>query len=146
MSFLSSFGISASALTAQRMRMDIIAQNIANANSTRTENGGTYRRRVAVLSQQNSQESFSSYLSASSQAVGSGVSVSKIVEDKSAFKIVHDPSHPDADPQTGDVKMPNVDIMQEMMDMMAATRAYESNITMLNATKSMALKALELGR
>lgn len=146
MKFLSSFGISASGLTAQRMRMDIIAQNIANASSTRTANGGPYRRRIAVLSAQNAEGSFGSYLSKNmDQAGGGGVRVSQIAEDQTPFKVVYDPSHPDAD-ASGNVKMPNVDTTQEMLDMMSATRAYESNVTVLNSFKSMAMKALELGR
>ena len=142
MRFLGSLSISASALTAQRMRMDVIAQNIANASSTKTANGGPYRRKIALLS---SQGSFSAQLSKSMAESGGGVKVSKIVEDQTPFRIIHDPYHPDAD-ENGDVRMPNVDTMQEMTEMMAATRAYESNITVLNAAKSMALKALEIGR
>lgn len=145
MRFLDSLSISASALTAQRMRMDVIAQNIANATSTRTATGEPYRRRVAVLSAQDSSGLFASYLSRKVGAVGGGVRVSEIVEDPSPFKVVYDPDHPDADAQ-GNVRLPNVNTTQEMIDMMSATRAYESNVTALNAIKSMALKALELGR
>jgi flagellar basal-body rod protein FlgC len=142
MNFLKSLSISSSALTAQRMRMDVIAQNIANANSTRTPEGGPYRRKVAILTAQN--QNFSAYLSDSMNAAG-GVRVSEIVEDTAPFKVMYDPSHPDAD-ENGNVLLPNVDITQEMLDMMASTRAYESNITALNASKGMALKALEIGR
>ncbi len=141
---MSSFDISASALTAQRLRMDVIAQNIANASSTRTEGGEPYRRKITVLSPQKAKNSFGSYLS-KSMASGGGVKVSAIIEDKTPFKIMHDPAHPDAD-ENGNVRLPNVDTTQEMLDMMASTRAYESNITVLNATKSMAMKALEIGR
>jgi len=141
MGFLPSLDISASALTAQRMRMDIVSQNIANASTTRTENGGPYRRRVAVLSQQESVP-FSSYYS---QAIGNGVCVSAIVEDDSEFKIEYDPDHPDAN-GNGYVQMPNVDEVKEIIDMISATRSYEANVTALNATKSMAMKALEIGR
>lgn len=144
MKFLSSFNINASALSAQRTKMDIIAQNIANAGSTRTASGGPYRRKIAVLSS-NSGSNFESYLSNSMDTAGGGVRISQIVEDQAPFKVVYDPSHPDAD-ENGNVLMPNVDTMQEVMDMMAATRAYESNITALNSLKSMALKALELGK
>ncbi len=145
MKFLGSLSISASALTAQRMRMDVIAQNIANANSTKTSNGGPYRRKIALLNAVSPQGSFGASLSKSMAEIGGGVRVSKIVEDQTPFRIIHDPYHPDAD-ENGDVRMPNVDTMQEMTEMMAATRAYESNITVLNAAKSMALKALEIGR
>lgn len=145
MSFMKSMDISASALTAQRMRMDIISQNIANANTTRTAAGGPYRRRVAVLSQTDSPV-FSQYLNDARDAVvGNGVKVSQIVEDNSPFTMDYDPSNPDAD-ANGYVAMPNVDIVTEMLDMMSATRSYEANVTALNATKNMAVKALEIGR
>jgi len=122
--------------------MDVIAQNIANAGTTKTESGGPYRRKIALLG---AQGTFGAQLSKSMDASSGGVQVSEIVEDQTPFKIIHDPYHPDAD-ANGDVKMPNVDTMQEMTDMMAATRAYDSNITVLNAIKGMALKALEIGR
>lgn len=141
MSFLSSLDISASALTAQRMRMDIVSENIANASTTRTANGEPYRRRVAVLREQDSAP-FSTYYN---QAIGSGVYVDKIVTDDSAFKLEYDPDHPDAD-ANGYVSMPNVDEVKEIIDMMSATRSFEANVTALNATKSMAMKALEIGR
>ncbi|NLG52654.1 MAG: flagellar basal body rod protein FlgC [Clostridiales bacterium] len=140
MKFLGSLDISASALSAQRLRMDIIAQNIANSGTTRAENGGPYRRKIAVLGSM-SVKGFKSVL----DGALSGVRVSGIVEDQSPFRAVHDPSHPDAD-ENGDVMLPNVDTTQEMIEMMAATRAYESNITVLNSIKAMAQKALEIGR
>ena len=141
MGFLSSLDISASALTAQRMRMDVISENIANASTTRTASGEPYRRRVAVLSERTSSP-FSSYYD---QAIGSGVIVSQIAEDNSAFKLEYDPDHVDAN-EEGYVRMPNVDEVVEIIDMMAATRAYEANVTALNATKSIAMKALEIGK
>ncbi len=145
MSFMKSMDISASALTAQRMRMDVISENIANANTTRTANGGPYRRRIAVLSQ-NEGSVFSQYLNDARDAVlGNGVQVSAIVEDNSPFIMNYDPTNPDAD-ANGYVAMPNVDIVTEMLDMMSATRSYEANVTALNATKNMAVKALEIGR
>ncbi len=140
MSFLSSLDISASALTAQRMRMDVISENIANADTTRTADGGPYRRRVVVMEQQ--QLSFSSILQ---QASGGGVEVTKITEDMSDFNYVYDPEHPDAD-ANGYVAKPNVDTTNEIIDMMSATRSYEANVTAMNATKSIAMKALEIGR
>jgi flagellar basal-body rod protein FlgC len=140
MSFLSSLNISASALTAQRMRMDVISENIANADTTRTENGGPYRRRVTVLAEQ--PQTFSSVLS---KATGGGVVVSQIVEDMSDFEYEYDPDHPDAD-EMGYVAKPNVDEAREIIDLMSATRSYEANVTALNATKSIAMKALEIGR
>lgn len=147
MGFFNSFNISSSALTAERLRMDIISQNIANANTTRTEDGTPYRRKTVVF-QERADASFSQYLSEASKsryAVGGGVRVSKVVEDQTPFKEVYDPGHPDAD-ENGIVRMPNVEIVTEMVNMISATRAYEANVTALNASKSMAVKALEIGR
>ncbi len=150
MAFLSSLDISGSALTAQRLRMDVISQNIANANTTRTENGETYRRRAVVFSERPGTATFSSFLNRAQeeqrdQVAGRGVVVSSIETDMSDLKTEYDPSHPDAD-ENGYVRYPNVNEVTEMVDMMAATRAYEASITALNATKNMALKALEIGR
>ncbi len=138
MGFLSSLDISASALTAQRMRMDVISENIANAGTTRTENGGPYRRRVVVM-----QERTADFSTVLKQATGAGVMVSQIVEDASSFEYDYDPNHPDAD-ANGYVAMPNVNETEEIIDLMEATRSYEANVTVLNATKSMAIKALEI--
>jgi flagellar basal-body rod protein FlgC len=146
MSFFKTFNISASGLTAQRLRMDIIAQNIANVNTTRTEDGTPYRRKTVVF-EERGEVPFSQYLSGASRQqylTGGGVRVSAIVEDPSPFKEVYDPSNPDAD-ENGIVRMPNVDIVTEMVNMISATRAYEANVTALNASKSMASKALEIG-
>jgi len=147
MSFLRSFDISASGLTAQRVRMDIIAQNIANAETTRTENGMPYRRKMVTFQQRNEKEPFSKYLSESSRSLfnGGGVKVNGIREDMSPFKKIYNPGHPDAD-ENGYVLMPNVDIMTEMVNMISATRSYEANVTAINSTKSMAMKALEIGK
>jgi len=141
-----SINISASGLTAERLRMDIISQNIANANVTRTANGTPYRRKMVVFQEAEMNEPFSSYLSkAKDNFKKSGVKVSSIVEDQSEFKLVYNPGHPDAD-ANGYVRMPNVDIMIEMVNMISATRAYEANVTSINSTKSMIMKALEIGR
>ncbi|HHV60402.1 MAG TPA: flagellar basal body rod protein FlgC [Clostridiaceae bacterium] len=147
MGIFNSMDISASALTAQRLRMDIISQNIANASTTRTENGTPYRRKVVVLEERKSDVPFSEFLSDASKAriKGNGVKVSHIVEDNSPFKMVYDPGHPDAD-ENGYVQMPNVDIVTEMVNMISASRSYEANITALNTTKSMILKALDIGK
>jgi len=146
MAFLRSFDIAGSALTAQWLRMDVISQNIANANSTQNANGtGPYRRRIAVLSSKDNSQPFSAYLRKSQKNLAGGVRVSRIVEDNSPYKLVYDPSHPDAD-ENGMVRLPNVDILTEMVDMMAATRAYDANVTVLNNMKTMALRALDLGR
>lgn len=147
MGYFSSLEIGASALTAQRLRMDTISQNIANASTTRTENGTPYRRRLVVFEEKASDIPFSQYLSKASKDtyIGSGVRVAKIVEDSSPLKKVYDPGNPDADAE-GYVEMPNVDIITEMVNMISATRAYEANVTSINTTKSLALKALEIGK
>jgi flagellar basal-body rod protein FlgC len=147
MGYFSSMDISASALTAQRLRMDTISQNIANASTTRTEKGTPYRRKLVVFEEKTSNVPFAEYLSKSSKDSysGSGVRVAKIMEDSTPFKKVYDPGNPEADKE-GYVQMPNVDIVTEMVNMISATRAYEANITSMNATKDMALKALEIGK
>lgn len=144
MGFLSSMDISTSALTAQRMRMDVISENIANADTTRTETGEPYRRRTVVLSQKQGTSFSSFYDDAKSNAAGGGVFVSEIVEDPTDYVLEYNPTHPDADAD-GYVSYPNVDEVEEMIDMMSATRSFEANVTALNATKSMAMKALEIG-
>ncbi|SNR89901.1 flagellar basal-body rod protein FlgC [Anaerovirgula multivorans] len=147
MSIFNAINVSASGLTAERLRMDVISKNIANANTTRTVNGGPYRRQVVVFKDQQ-QPAFSQILN---NAVNNnsnhmkGVEVVGIRNDQSPFKKVYDPGHPDAN-EEGYVMMPNVEIVAEMANMISASRAYEANITAMNATKSMALKALELGR
>jgi flagellar basal-body rod protein FlgC len=151
MSLFNSLNISSSALTTNRFRMDVISSNIANANSTRAQyvNGEwiPYQRKMVQVSP-GGEKPFENMLN---RAMGrsshstSGVQVSKIKTDRTPFKLVYDPSHPDAD-QDGNVKLPNVDIAKEMVDMMSATRSYEANVTALNASKSMFLKALEIGK
>ncbi|MDR2590350.1 MAG: flagellar basal body rod protein FlgC [Oscillospiraceae bacterium] len=143
MSFLSSMAISASALTATRLRMDVITENIANSSTTRTENGDPYRRKYVVYQERTNDRAFASYFNRARKAPG-GVRVIGIGEDQSEFNLDYNPTHPDAD-ENGYVRMPNVDVVQEMVDMMAAYRAYEANITALNAFKDMAVKTLEIG-
>ncbi len=151
MSFFKSLDISASGLSAQRLRMDLISQNIANADTTRTENGTPYRRKVAVFEKREGAGVFSKYLNESSKSLSqgnsnlNGVRVDRITEDTAPFKKVHNPGHPDAD-EDGYVMMPNVDIMTEMVNMISATRSFEANVAAINSTKSMALKALEIGK
>lgn len=147
MSYFSALDISASGLTAQRFRMDTITQNIANINTTRTEKGTPYRRRTVIFEEKSLDKPFSEYLNESSheKLKGNGVRVARVVEDASPFKRVYDPGNPEAD-ENGYVHMPNIDIVTEMVNMISATRAYEANVTSMNATKSMALKALEIGR
>lgn len=146
MGIFSSINISATGLTAERTRMDIISKNIANANTTRTSNGGPYRRQLAVFKEK-AGTPFSTYLSKQSASLlqNQGVKISAIIEDKTPFKSVYEPGHPDAD-NNGYVLMPNIDVVTEMVDMITATRAYEANMTAINSAKSMALKALEIGR
>lgn len=149
MNISNSFGINASALTAQRLRMDVISSNIANAETTRAriENGQAvpYRRKTVVLQPQ--QESFEGLLRTqmNGQNAGQGVKVAQVREDQTPLKQVYNPTHPDANAE-GYVFMPNVDITKEMVDMIAATRSYEANVTAINASKAMIMKALEIGR
>ena len=139
MSIFTAMNISASGLTAERLRMDVISANITNANTTRTEEGGAYRRKVAVFQEQLTQAS-----QANKKKLG-GIQAVAIVDDPSDMKMEYDPTHPDAD-ENGYVEKPNVDILSETIDMMVATRSYEAQVTTLNATKSMYTKALEIGR
>lgn len=146
MAFLKSLDVSASALTAQRMRMDVVAQNVANIDTTRTESGEPYRRKYVVFEERQENRSFSDILNEKLGAAGgAGVRVVEIREDESPFKLDYNPEHPDADEQ-GYVRKPNVELVKEMVDMMSATRSYEANITVVNGTKSMAMKALDIGR
>lgn len=140
---------SASGLTAERLRMDVISNNIANANTTRTENGGAYHRRYVVFTARERQsENFEKALKnamGSGQKIGSGVRATRIVEDTSQGPLVYDPGHPDANAD-GYVEKPNVNMVTEMVDMITAHRAYEANSTVINAAKAMALKTLEIGK
>ena len=144
MSFLSSMNISGSALTATRLRLDVIAENMANMSTTRTETGEPYRRKFVVFQERTDERNFASFFDRSKKA-GHGVRVKAIGHDMSDFKLDYNPNHPDAD-EEGFVRMPNVDLVQEMTDMLAAYRAYEANITALNVFKDMAVKTLEIGK
>ncbi len=144
MAFLSSLNISGSGLTASRLRMDVISENIANATTTETQNGGPYRRKEVVYESIDDSSSFSSiYQRQLSGSANKGVRVKEIAEDQSEFQSVYDPTNADAD-ENGYVLMPNVDLVEETIDMMAASRAYEANLTAFNAMKSMAEKALQI--
>jgi flagellar basal-body rod protein FlgC len=144
MSFLNSLNTPGSALTAERFRMDVIAQNIANINTTRTANGGPYRRKQVVFQERGLD--FAATLSGAKQKIRQGgVRVAEVVESDAPFTPVYDPSHPDAN-EDGYVMMPNVNSAEEQVDFMAASRAYEANITSLNVIKAMAMKALEIGQ
>jgi flagellar basal-body rod protein FlgC len=146
MSFFKSMNISASGLSAQRLRMNILSTNLANANTTRTPEGGPYRRKDAVFSARPANDSpFQDILDPDWGTQLRKVKVSQIHEDQRAPRMVHDPSHPDAN-EDGFVEMPNIQVMTEMVNMISATRAFEANTTAMNASKSMAMKALEIGR
>jgi flagellar basal-body rod protein FlgC len=146
MGFFNSINVSASGLTAERLRMDLISENIANANVTRTASGTPYRRKVAVFRAQEA-NSFEQVLNTASGmgSLGNGVEIAGIIEDQSPFKKEYNPTHPDAD-ENGYVNLPNVEVVNEMINMISASRAYEANITAVNATKAMAMKALEIGK
>ena len=147
MSVFNSINISGTGLTAERLRMDVISKNIANANTTRTANGTPYRRQVVTFQEKSSHAPFSHHLRRTmdrDQQRG-GVEVTGIHNDPSPYKQVYDPGHPDAN-EDGYVLMPNVDTVTEMANMISASRAYEANITAMNTTVSMAMRALEIGR
>ncbi|MDO4463971.1 MAG: flagellar basal body rod protein FlgC [Bacillota bacterium] len=148
MSIFNSFNINASGMTAERYRMDIISENVANANTTRTEDGTPYRRKVVTFEERGERPgSFSSYLSSASESYqGKGVRVGKVMEDNwTQMNMVYDPSHPDAD-ENGYVLYPNVNIVTEMTNLIDASRSYEANATAFNASKSIAVKGLEMGQ
>lgn len=142
MSFFKSMDISGSGLTAQSYRMDVIAQNIANVDTTRTADGTPYQRKTVVLGEDS--QSFASHLQRAGQSV-SGVEVTATVTDTTAGDLVYDPTHPDANAD-GYVQKSNVDVTTEYVDMISASRAYEANLTVISATKRMAVKALDIGR
>lgn len=141
-----SFSISASGMAAQRIRMNVIANNLANVNTTRTPEGGPYRRRTVLFEAVEAENKFSSLLSDATTKQG-GVRVSGIVEDmtQEAFVTRVDPSHPDADPATGIVNIPNINPITEMVNLLTATRSFEANVTAFNASKQIFRKALEIG-
>lgn len=153
MAFLSSMNISGSGLLAQQLRLDVISENVTNMNTTRTEGGGPYRRKMVVFQAQPGRDDFRTALAASrgiaignaGYATAGGVRVTEIIEDPSDLKLAYDPSHPDAN-EEGYVEMPNVDLVQEITDAMAATQAYSANVTALNAVKAVVNKAMEIGR
>lgn len=144
MGFFSSMEISASGLSAQRLRMDVISENIANIDTVETEDGGPYRRRYVVFRERSNGATFASQLESARERNKGGVRVQSIGEDQSDFRLEYDPTHPNAN-EAGYVEKPNVDLAQEMVDMLSAYRSYEANVTAFNATKDMAVKALEIG-
>ena len=137
-----------SGLTAQQQRLDVISENVTNINTTRTEGGGPYRRKMVVLEEENSDSPFRQALD---KAMGrrnsaqGGVRVAEIVEDESDFKLSYDPENPDAN-EDGYVELPNVDLVKEISDAMAANQAYSANVTAFNVLKQVIAKGLEIGQ
>ena len=148
MAFFSSFNVVGSGLTAQQLRLDVISENITNQNTTRTEGGGPYRRKMVVLEEENSDSPFRQALD---KAMGrrnsaqGGVRVAEIVEDESDFKLSYDPENLDAN-EDGYVELPNVDLVKEISDAMAANQAYSANVTAFNVLKQVIAKGLEIGQ
>lgn len=152
MSFFNTMNIAATGLTAQRLRMDIIAENIANVNTTRTADGGPYRRKTVLFEEIRDNDPFSLVFNNVFGSGGNihapqgmGVRVTGIVEDESPGLLAYDPTHPDADGY-GYVRMPNVNIVEEMVNMIAASRSYEANITAMSVARTLTQRTLEIGQ
>ena len=147
MGMFDSFDINATGMTAQRFRMDIISQNVANANTTRTSDGTPYVRKVVTFTEKDSQTPFHRVLNkATDRYSGKGVKINGVYEDKeSPMNMVYDPSHPDAD-ENGYVTYPNVNIITEMTNLIDASRSYEANATAFTASKNIASKGLSIGK
>ena len=145
MDFLTSLKISSSGLKANRKRMGAISSNIANAQTTRTPEGGPYRNKEVVFGSEPARESFGEILEGELDEKAQSVHATEVISSDKPPVLKYDPDHPDANDQ-GYVAYPDINVMEEMADMISASRAYEANISALNTTKSMALKALEIGR
>jgi flagellar basal-body rod protein FlgC len=145
MDFLTALKISSSALSSQRMRMDVISSNLANINTTRTPGGGPYRRRDVVFASQGVTTDFGETLENENEKHLRKVEVVDIAVDSRPPKMIYDPRHPDANAQ-GYVGMPDINVIEEMVNVLSATRSYEANVAVINATKSMVNKTLEIGR
>lgn len=145
MNFFDSMQTSASGLTAQRLRMNLVATNLANTETTRTEQGGPYQRKEPVFAATPVQSAFGEVLKAELGSKPSEVNVVEVINDQRKPLLKFDPLHPDADPQ-GFVSLPNINVMEEMVNMMAASRSYEANVTAISTSKNMVQKALEIGR
>ena len=155
MAFLNTINIVGSGLTAQQLRLDIVAENVTNSQTTRTENGeGAYRRKIVVFEAVSGRDTFRDVMARAatravsntvSQPAAGGVRVTQILEDDAPMKIVYDPTHPDAD-ENGYLEMPNVDMVKEIADAMAASRAFASNVTAFNTLKSVISSGLDIGR
>ena len=144
MSMFGAIDAAGSGMTAERLRLDVISNNLANANTTRTSKGGPFRRQVVVYMPRDEYSDFGRMLTEKLEA-GKGVRVVGIVEDDSPSPVVYDPHHPDADAK-GYVHMPNINVVAEMVDMITASRSYEANVASIAAAKAMASKAMEIGR
>jgi len=144
MTMFSGIDISASGLTAERLRMDVISNNIANVNTTRTEDGEPFRRKMVIFQSRNAYGQRPYLDRINPQEPGRGVRVNAIMEDMTPFKMEYDPNHPDADSE-GYIRRPNINIVHEMVDMITATRAYEANVTCINSAKDMTNAALNIG-
>lgn len=144
MGMFNSIDIASSGLTAERLRMDIISENVANVNTTRTEAGGPYRRQFPIFMAREEAGGNPFRRDGQWSGDGRGVRVIGVANDPSPFRRVHDPSHPDADPQ-GYVSLPNINMVSEMVNLITASRAYEANSTVVNSAKGMIMKALEIG-
>lgn len=151
MAFLSSMDIIGSGLTAQQLRLDVVSENITNINTTRTEGGGAYRRKMVVFEAVDGRNDFRSLMASRSRVsnagynTAGGVRVTEIAEDPSDLKLVYDPTNPDANAE-GYVEMPNVTLVKEVTDAMAATQAYSAGVTALNSFKTVVNQALEIGK
>ena len=143
MNFLESLNISSTGLSAQRLRMNLISSNLANVNTTRTETGEPYKRKDAVF-EAIQEDNFENVLNEQLDGVGSGVNVARIVEDEKPFIEKYDPGHPDAD-ENGYIRLPNVNVVEEMVNMISASRSFEANATAIGATKDMVAAALKIG-
>ena len=152
MAFLSSMNITASGLTAQQLRLDVISENVTNSTTTRVQNGeGSYRRKMVVFEAKTGRDGFRRAMARASSGMvpngraSGGVRVAQIVDDPSPMKLVYDPTHPDAN-EDGYVEMPNVDLVKEITDGMAASQAWSANISAFNLLKSIISKGLEIGK
>ena len=144
---ISAMDISASGMTAQRLRMDVISQNIANVSTTRAGDGGPYKRKTVLFQEQTDIRPFSAHLSSilNKPVQGNGVRIQRVTEDNSPGPLVYEPAHPDANAE-GYIAMPNMNVVTEMVNMIAASRSYEANATAINITKAMIAKTLDLSR
>jgi flagellar basal-body rod protein FlgC len=144
MDFLTGLRVSSSGMAAQRMRMNTISSNIANINTTQTPEGGPYRRKDVILEAMPEARNFGEILTGEREKI-QRVQVTDVLVDRKAPLLKYQPDHPDAN-EEGYVAMPNINLMEEMANMIQATRAYEANVSALQATKNMALSALDIGR